>query len=469
MIQIAAIELREVFMVQIFTYILLLIGCVLFTPPTIASAADYYVSPAGSDKNSGTRIDSPWKLQYAADRVNAGDIVYLTNGTYSERNREDKILSINRGGTSGAYVTFKPAPGHAPIIMGGGSGIWCAVLVDAPYVRIERIELIGDNDNLDLSGAMAAYNNAKAGGQDWIAYAKYNTEGICIGGRNGSSPHHIEIVGCTVHDFPSGGIQVTKADYVTIEDNSIYNNIWYSMYAESGISIYHSFNHDNNTSSYRMVVRCNKVYNNYTQIPWIDIQQLSDGNGIIIDDNRNTQSSNTNNYKPYTGKILVENNLSYDNGGGGIVVFQSDKVDIVNNTTYCNAKVVEYPEIGFTMAANGRSFNNITYAKQGITAYSNESSTNIASDYNIYYGSATNGIGQNDIKVDPQFTNPQGSDFTLKASSPAINSGGGLLKSTLDINGISRLQEGGGHDRGAYGHISVHTAPGVPTGLHIRS
>src|SRR5262249_59863401 len=61
----------------------------------------------------------------------------------------------------------------------------------------------------------------------------------------------------------------------------------------------------------------------------------TDGNGIIFDDGRHTQSDKL----PYTPATLIENNLVYFNGGGGIHVFRSTNVTVRNNTAYWNRQL----------------------------------------------------------------------------------------------------------------------------------
>jgi len=347
------------------------------------------------------------------------------------------------------YVTFRAVPGHKPIVKGNGTNMWSAILVTTSYVRIEGLEVIGNNSTLTLADALKAYEDAKIGGEDWEPEARFNMQGIGVGENDGLMPHHVEIKDCIIHDFAGGGIQLIRADYVIIKGNTIYNNAWYTMYAQSGISIFQSFNFDNDTKTYRIVVEGNITHNNYTQVPWIVTRENSDGNGIIIDTNRETQMPISNNIIPYTGRVLVKNNVSYDNGGGGIVVYQSDNVDVVNNSTYGNGKVMKYPEISFNRAANCSSLNNITYAREGIDAFSVKETHNVFSDFNIYYGMVTDEPGENDLNVDPEFTDLQNHIFTLKSHSPGIDTAGGVLMVFDDIAGNSRPQ-GKGHDRGAY-------------------
>lgn len=48
-----------------------------------AHAADWYVSPSGSDSNSGTQSSPFASLMKAQDAASSGDTVYIMGGTYS--------------------------------------------------------------------------------------------------------------------------------------------------------------------------------------------------------------------------------------------------------------------------------------------------------------------------------------------------------------------------------------------------
>ena len=49
-----------------------------------ANAANYYISPTGSDSNTGT-IGSPWKtFSFAVPKLKPGDTLILRDGTYND-------------------------------------------------------------------------------------------------------------------------------------------------------------------------------------------------------------------------------------------------------------------------------------------------------------------------------------------------------------------------------------------------
>ena len=61
---------------------------------------------------------------------------------------------------------------------------------------------------------------------------------------------------------------------------------------------------------------------------------MTDGNGISIDDFRNTQIPEL---PPYTFRTLVEGNITYSNSGRGVQVAWSDHVTVRDNIAYLNS------------------------------------------------------------------------------------------------------------------------------------
>lgn len=407
----------------------------------------YFISDAtGSDNNIGTSQAAAFKtIAKAAVLTQPGDSVYIMQGNYTITS----TLNIVNSGKAGQFITYAALPGSSPKLVCSGN-LFNAVVINASYIKFEGIEMQGDNANLTLVNATSAYNAAVAGG---AANGTYNMNGINVGPTSKTAtvfPSHIEVRNCIVHDFPALGIGAVSADYVTIERNRVYNNSWYTMYATSGISMVTPWDSDNSTTGYRFVVRGNICYNNKTQVPWINTKALSDGNGIIIDVNTITAG----NGPAYKGRTLVENNVSFNNGGSGIHAFSSGHVDIVNNTAYNNGQVVGYADIYASYANDCKVINNIAYAKNGGRTNNITNNTNVTYDYNVYYNS-TNivGMGAHDIIADPQFinlsTNPAVANFQLKASSPAVNAGTSTLFSAKDFSGIAR-PKGSAPDCGAY-------------------
>ena len=81
-----------------------------------ASGVPYYVSTSGSDSNSGTSTNAPWRtIQHAANVLAPGDTAQVRDGVYNE------VVTVNVSGNApGGYVTFENYPGESPIVDGTG-------------------------------------------------------------------------------------------------------------------------------------------------------------------------------------------------------------------------------------------------------------------------------------------------------------------------------------------------------------
>jgi parallel beta-helix repeat protein len=286
----------------------------------------------------------------------------------------------------------------------------------------------------------------------------FNGNGISLEGRtDGKHIHHITVSNCEIFECGGGGIGSMEADYITIENNLIYNNCWYTIFGTSGISNLNSWNYDDHTEKeYSMIIRNNILFGNQLFVPWIGPCKIYDGNGIIIDSEYNEDRS----FEAYSGKTRIENNVVFNNGGRGIHVYKSANVDIINNTCYFNGKSPELDdgEITVQNAANIRIFNNIMYARTNERANLRyQSPQNIEFGHNLIYNASSGKISfrnetdivyQNPEFLDADLAMP---DLRLKETSPARNAGTSIpgLYSNFDINGISRMA-GGASDIGAY-------------------
>ncbi|WP_392531416.1 choice-of-anchor Q domain-containing protein [Nostoc sp. C117] len=410
----------------------------------VPTGTKYYVSGSGSDKNNGLSTKYPFRtIQRAANLTNPGDTVFIMNGVYKNSHPSGVVLGITRSGTPDAWITYTAYPGDSPKIQHNG---WHGILITdgAAYIEVNGLEVVGNNNNTNLDYAMSQRSNA--------SNPLTNGNCITISGRGRGHTHHIRILNNKVHDCGGAGIGALESDYLTLDNNEVYNNAWYAVYGCSGISLLNNWNYNNNTDSYRMVLTRNKVYNNRMYIPWFKNGKIEDGNGIIVDRARNDQAGSK--LSAYQGRILIANNITYKNGGGGIHTFKSDHIDIINNTSYQNSQSPEilYGQISINDGKNVRVLNNILYSQRGVPInYNPSKNTNTVFNYNIYNnnGYTANRPGPNDIVADPQFVNAPGGDFRVKSTSPAINSGVRFPSVTNDFLGGPRV-EGLAPDRGAY-------------------
>jgi len=361
---------------------------------TAATPKTYYVSGTGNDQNSGLSSSAAFKtIQKAADLTNPGDTVLIMNGVYTNLPQAGTVVNIKRSGTAKAWIKYKAYPGHFPKIQ---HNTWNGIAVSngASYIEVNGLEVIGNNANVTLDYAMSQKTN------------KTNplTNGNCINidGRTNGHVHHIRILNNKVHDCGAGGIGAMEADYVTIDNNVVFNNAWYSIYGCSGISIGSNWNFDNN-QGYKMFITNNKSYNNRMYIPWIAVGRITDGNGIIIDSSKNPNNPKLGAYK---GRTLVKNNLTFNNGGSGIHAFFSQHIDIVNNTAVLNNQSPEIKggQIYAHTSSDVKILNNILYAFPGKDININVKNQNVVYDYNIYMNSSKISIkGPHDIVADAKF------------------------------------------------------------------
>jgi Ca2+-binding RTX toxin-like protein len=406
----------------------------------------YYVSGTGNDSNNGLKEGSAFRsLQKAADLVKAGDTVYVMNGTY-EQNKYPSLGVMNvikKHGTADAPITFAAYPGHNPLIKSNGNyhGIFIA---GSSYIAIEGLTLVGANDQITLKYAQSQINNP--------GNPLTNGGGINIGSSGDVRSHHITIKDNTISKFPANGIGMVEVDYVTIEGNKISQCAYYSPLGTQGITALTSWNSDNNTTDYKIIIRNNISHDNYQHIPWyLHPEKSTEGHGIMIDSGDSLGKDG----QAYKGKTLIANNITYNNGGAGIEVFKSSNVDVVNNTTYNNSNHPDqstFGEIFMNGTTNGNVVNNIMFARKDAGSYVAFNSS-VKADHNLVYNTDKyNKTGTNFILgKDPQFLDVANHNFALKPGSAAIDAGSTAFNSF--VRNILRDGDGNGTaliDLGAY-------------------
>src|SRR5947208_14814350 len=104
------------------------------------SASTYYISPSGADDNAGTSTSAPWKtFGHAIPLLNAGDTLYLLNGTYTGANSGYPQINCSSGarnGTSFAPITIQALNERQAFIQGNGSSANPFYLTTCSYWNI---------------------------------------------------------------------------------------------------------------------------------------------------------------------------------------------------------------------------------------------------------------------------------------------------------------------------------------------
>ncbi|MFJ3439448.1 sigma-70 family RNA polymerase sigma factor [Streptomyces cyaneofuscatus] len=415
--------------------------------PAKTPAPTLFVSAAGNDSNPGTSAGSPFRtVQRAADVAEPGDVVAVMNGTYSEPRKGSNVLTVKRSGRPGAPITFTAYPGHHPVLhpRQGWNGI---SVYGASHIVVKDLEVKGNNAALSLAAAERSSSKTDP---------TFNTNCISVekNRESGAFSDHIDITSNTVHHCAGGGISAIEADHVNITDNHVYSNAWFTVYGTSGISILTPRDiGGGNARTYKTRITGNRVHDNETKVKWEGCRCYSDGNGIIVD---TTKGDPAKGRPAYNGRILVADNVSYDNGGSGIHAYKSQHVDIVHNTAYLNGRSTRiekpYANIYAHDSTDVRLLNNISYGRPGQATNSKSRNVDVTYDYNVYFGGKTPEVrGAHDIIADPKFTAPSKSanaDFRLVKGSPAIGSGTPFGAVTTDLTEAHRSS--GAPDRGAY-------------------
>ncbi len=349
---------------------------------------NYYVATTGSNLNPGTATAPFRTIQHAADVVNPGDTVIVRDGIYSSP------ITLERGGTSAAWVTFQAEHKWGAKLSGGDNTIregWLFAS-GASYVRVEGFELYGFLEQ-GFSNFLGGQNLAIVG-NNIHDIGRYCNESS-LGSEGVSSFHpHVTIEGNVIHDigrFAPGenGCVPTTTYYkdhdhpISLEDAAgditIRNNIFYNMKRGYAIQLYggtfENVNIENNTFAFA---------NPYT-----------DGHIVV-----NASLVNS----------RIDNNIFYDPTNVAIVFAVSSH----SNTTVRNN--VAYPD---TVSSGSTS---------GVTFSGNLPST------------------------DPKLVNASTFDFHLQSGSPAIDTGLTLSDVTVDYDGHVRPQ-GAAYDIGAYEYV----------------
>lgn len=411
-----------------------------------------FLSPTGDDGNPGSEEKPLATFKAVFERfpkLGAGDRIIAMPGIYRE------AVVVKAGGNETENLVIVSQVRHAAQIRSPKTS-YSAVAIEKSFVTIDGFDVQGEGTGHGIEATFLDGDNRNNG------------------------PHHIVILNNVSHDNAGSGISVAYGDVYRIENNICYGNCATNKYQGSGISIYEA-RAVPAKEDLRIIVARNTCFDNMAiKLPG-DVPH-SDGNGIIIDDLRNTQKPNPSGSYPY--KTLVENNLCYRNGGKGVHVFLSDNVVVRNNTCCYNNRDPKNPaawrgELSNVNSSNIVWVNNIGVAdttQNSRNAAILDASTGVPRNVNVIwkhnvtfngkkgYVSVTQSPSNpslvaaapfdNLFGVDPLFVRggvaEASPDFHLLPGSPARNAGTDELGlSSVDREGSPRMS-GSAPDLGAF-------------------
>ncbi len=423
--------------------------------PSLAQAAEWFISPIGNDAtNSGRSEKSPFQSMHKANTVLApSDTLILLDGTYP-------VGAITKSGAPDAWITVRAKNPRKAILSlelsarqnPGNPGLleWnCLSLAKVSYIKV-----IG----LSMQGWNPKHATVSSG------------HGINIQGC-----HHVLIRDCRAKDCSGSGISGSPElwmgsskvngplDFITVEDNEVSGCAFWNQYLCHGISLWksHSAGLGADPSGFNCIVRRNISYGNENKVGLGGgpVAKATDGNGIILD---------CNNDNGYPHATLVEGNLVFNNGGRGIHVLKSNNVTVRYNTCWHNNRcrlegTWKQGELESDGSANFHAENNIAVGNTNawsaaLALHSFGATLPMVLKNNLLFGARE--VGQQvaltetgTVRADPRFVNPStdpaGANFRLQAGSPAIRAGDATPAASPDLAGTTRPQ-GPANDLGGY-------------------
>lgn len=360
----------------------------------------YYVAANGNNANNGSST-APWAtLQYAASRVQAGDLVLVGNGTYAG-------FSAVNSGSAQKPIVFKA----------NGTGV---IIASA-----------SQQDNITING------------RNFIVIDGFQVRNAARAGISVLEASGVVIKNNSVGPNARWGIFTGFASGVQILNNKTFNSG-----TEHGIYVSNSRVANDNP-----VIRGNESYGNTRSGIQLNGDCYSGGDGVIngaIIENNIVYNNTAKGLSLISiAASVVRNNVLYENGGAGDIHL----TDEVSNSVFCGNPTTTTVVVNNTIresdgtagiritdgAAGNTVFNNIVI---GSTAIADEVRTNFI-DNNIIADTAPTGL----------FIDAATHNYRLSATSAARNAGvatyNGASAPSVDLDNTARPQ-GGGIDAGAY-------------------
>ncbi|MGI9595370.1 MAG: DUF1565 domain-containing protein, partial [Acidimicrobiales bacterium] len=245
-------------------------------PPPPLDPNPLFVSPTiGDDANPGTSEAAPWaSLKVALTRVQPGQTLYLMDGQYTETAASNFHYVSKNSGQADGWIRITAAPGHRPVLL---ATVGTALEIQGDYTEVDGLTVTGQG------------------------FSESNSFGVGLSVRQS---HHVRFSNNVISGMPLAGVSAIESSNVEVLDNEVFENAQWSSAQGSGISIWHSLDWDQAPAAdgYHDRIIGNRIYRNENRVKskWKNFTTITDGNGIIIDQNRDFN---------YTGRTLIANNV----------------------------------------------------------------------------------------------------------------------------------------------------------------
>lgn len=313
----------------------------------------WYVSPQGDDSNDGSAVAPLLSLVEAGRRVQPGDTIYMRGGDYFNdgfgtafEGRRNNLARFTTQASPAQPITLRNWGNEYPRLISDVNGLSVA---NARHWTIEGLELMGTNQQLSREISLANW---------WVtsdASNRIQGRGIAL-----NNSFHITIRNCVVHDFSGAGISNNGGAYVLLENNLIYNNVWWSTAGSHGFANSKPETDDNaDTSSFKIIMRGNLLFTNQSLMishvfsKGVVKLEIDEGNGMHMQNNAGL----------FFGRFLAENNLAFFNGKAGLGLNTVNGSVIRNNSFWNNARAVSgSAELSIQSSNSGDISRNLIHA-----------------------------------------------------------------------------------------------------------
>lgn len=363
--------------------------------PTIVGDV-YFVSPSGSDSALGTMGEPFRTISRGLNSAQAGDTVYVMNGTYGEP------IVLNYSGQPNAPIVLTNYPGHSPVIR------FSDTAGTAGAIQLQSVpEHVGPIGWIIIEGFEIT--------NGWVGIILNNAHDVIIRNNN---IHHMSLSGIS-----GNGVRV-------LIDRNIIANTGRFVECQSTPEFCNQ-DHAVNLTGTHVTISNNLIHSNLAY----GIQAA----GYAFNSADHVAAE-------YAGArywIVANNTIAFQQNRAGMIIWQQDASDIriENNIFYMNAQKLTTNELQgvefYSCGGNHVLRNNLFYAAGQGGALS------VSDTSGVYHSGSGNLYG-----VNPLFENDSAFDFHLKTGSPAIDTG---LNSGIahDFEGTLRPKSAG-FDIGAY-------------------
>lgn len=415
-------SLKKSCFILILSFIILILA---LTAPTFAqsnnnvtSGTDYYVSPAGSDLNSGT-LNQPFAtIQKAANIATEGSTIYIRGGVYNQKVR------VTHSGASGAPITFQNYQNEKVILDGSkvkleDDGLF--TIEDKNYIQVNGLEfrnlkstkvsetpigiyITGTGSNIEIRNNYIHHIEANVKNGNAHGIAVYGTSSNAQNNLNHIVIDNNEVanlkLGLSEAIAVNGNVESFEVTNNKVHDN---NNIGIVLIGHEGVSPVAALDQARNGIVRNNIVHHNSSFNNTSYNEYsADGIYVDGGKEIIIEKNQSYENDlGIEVASEHAGKsasqITVRDNTISNNIMSGIALGGYDSQQgyaenntITNNIIYKNdTRDQESGQIELNYdTRNNVITNNHIYASNSPIFISNNFNKNTGNklDYNHYYG-----------------------------------------------------------------------------------